>query len=169
MSSTTVPNPANGSFPSRSSRLNAGCGIRLDISIAIVINTRPITSISPKISIWKPARDLERHHYMRHTDPPDKNDFLATIDICVKPVLLTNIQQMCGRTKRGTITYTNIYTHPNYRLPRKVASATAIKANQANLTTTSIIIMIMTSAILLLIIIITIWTVVMITWASRVR
>ena len=25
MSSTTVPNPANGSFPSRSSRLSAGC------------------------------------------------------------------------------------------------------------------------------------------------
>ena len=25
MSSTTVPNPANGSFPSRSSRLNTGC------------------------------------------------------------------------------------------------------------------------------------------------
>ena len=130
----------------------------------------PITSISSKISIWKPARDLERHHYMRHTDPPDKNDFLATIDICVKPVLLTNIQQMCGRTKRGTITYTNIYTHPNYRLPRKVASATAIKANQANLTTTSIIIMIMTSAsILLLLLIITIWMVIIITWASRVR
>ena len=26
MSSTTVPNPANGSFPSRSCRLSAGCG-----------------------------------------------------------------------------------------------------------------------------------------------
>ena len=25
MSSTTVPNPANGSFPSRSSRLSTGC------------------------------------------------------------------------------------------------------------------------------------------------
>ena len=25
MSSTTVPNPANGSFPSRSCRLSAGC------------------------------------------------------------------------------------------------------------------------------------------------
>ena len=31
MSSTTVPNPANGSFPSRSSRLSTGCNDQVSV------------------------------------------------------------------------------------------------------------------------------------------
>ena len=47
MSSTTVPNPANGSFPSRSCRLSAGC------TISWVFPLHPSTPIVPGgVSVW---------------------------------------------------------------------------------------------------------------------
>ena len=43
MSSTTVPNPANGSFPSRSSRLSAGCIVPFLVSMAMFM--LPVTAL----------------------------------------------------------------------------------------------------------------------------
>ena len=75
MSSTTVPNPANGSFPSRSCRLSAGCAAAVPVD-APGCKAADVSGNVPALTVSKDVNDEYRKNAKKHAPAAKDEDAL---------------------------------------------------------------------------------------------